>query len=130
MCLLSIDALPSSNGLRYFATMSHPTQLDLERPQVLWATMLAQKRNELVAAKADKVLTITSMASVQSSLMVLHTKDKSSKTTKILSRIDPVLARLRCMVAAISVFIQADPTYSSLVRNTSISTKPDFPDHS
>jgi hypothetical protein len=96
--------------------MSCPTQSILTKPHLLWAAMLAEKRVQLTAAKVDKVLTIHSFHAMQSSLANLMTKDRSSSISKLLLKLNPVFERLKCLTNAISVFTQADPTYSSLVR--------------
>lgn len=95
--------------------MSSPKTAGLTRTQLLWAAMLVEKRNQLVAAKADRVLNINTFSAMQSSLLDLTARDASSTMSRILLKLNPVFERLKCLTAAISVFIQADPMYSSLV---------------
>ncbi|KAI1453722.1 hypothetical protein F4805DRAFT_442283 [Annulohypoxylon moriforme] len=90
-------------------------QQGLTRPQLLWATMLAEKREEIVKTKADRVLAIHSFSTMQSSLASLHADDTSNTISKILSKLNPVFERLKCLTAAISVVVQAEPGFASLI---------------
>ncbi|KAK0646947.1 hypothetical protein B0T16DRAFT_493830 [Cercophora newfieldiana] len=105
-------------GARGPATQGAPTQGTLGRSQVLWAEMLASKREQLAAAKAQDVLDIHSFTAMQTSLQGLHAKDGSRLGSKILQKLDPIVDRVQNLTAAISIFIQSDPTYSALTNKT------------
>lgn len=96
--------------------MVGPASSGITTEQRLWAEMLAEKKDMLFDAKADKMLKLRDFASTEASLTNLRSQYASRRTYRCLDRMTPVLDKLKAFEKAISAFIQSDPTYSSLVR--------------
>lgn len=92
--------------------MSEPTL-----QQQLWASMLAEKRSMLYDARAEKMLNWRDFSTAEASVAELRLRHASGRSHHCFDRMRPVLDKLRAFERAVTVFIQSDPTYSSLVRS-------------
>jgi hypothetical protein len=96
--------------------MVGPASSGVTTEQRLWAEMLAEKKDLLFEAKADKLLKLNDFASTEASLGSLRSQYASKRSYRCFDRMSPILDKLKAFEKAISAFIQSDPTYSSLVR--------------
>lgn len=85
--------------------------------EALWARAVAERRQELVAARVPNIVHINNYQAVQAGVELFHSRRRRTRANKLLESLDSVIERLQKFVLAISVFIQCDPTYSSLVSN-------------
>ncbi|KAI9733898.1 MAG: hypothetical protein M1834_002553 [Cirrosporium novae-zelandiae] len=86
-----------------------------ESEERLWANLLEDRKQRLKAKNPDKMLQILSYETLQESLGVLQRKYSSDRVVRCLESLTPTFERLRSFGRAISLFVQSDPIYASLI---------------
>ncbi|KAF4461080.1 Transcriptional xre family [Fusarium albosuccineum] len=100
-----------------------PTRIDgndishtpVSHTEALWAQAVAERRQELVNAGVHKIKGIHDFEAVQSGIEAISSRRRRTRAARVLKTLDGVIERLKKFVLAISVFVQSDPTYSSLI---------------
>ncbi|KAJ3548447.1 hypothetical protein NM208_g996 [Fusarium decemcellulare] len=85
------------------------------RGLVFWAQALAERHQELVRVGVPNIMRIHDFKAVQSGIEGLQCERKRARAARVLESLDAVIERLRKFVFAVSVFVQSDPAYSSLI---------------